>query len=175
MPVFIKKDDDRQEDETEEYTEERIFPPTETIKEILSVEDLLQEIEATLAGCRIKLKPNGEKVWEKIGKPRLNEIGRQEIMQIMRSRLSKIYKISILDESFIRLETFLFNIQLIHILSKKCKDWELDPVHFRELINWLVSAFEAIARMSLHGNTLRMAFGHTAIEEQRKGFFGFLR
>lgn len=169
MVIRTKGDIEREEEEefVETVEEEKIYPPVETVKEILDVENVLQEIEATLAGCRIIQNPDGTKTWKKVSKEILNEKGRQEILQIMRARLNKIYKTSILDMQYIAVEVYLFNMDLIRILSKKAKEWDLDIVYFRELVNRLTSSFEAIVRMSLAGATLKLAFGQAIIEQQK--------
>lgn len=83
-------------------------------------------------------------------------------------RLGEIYRITNLDMVFIREETYLFNLNIASILASKAEDFNLEKAFYQELIDYLASSFECIARMSLNANTVRILVGFPMEEKKVK-------
>ncbi len=161
-----------------EEREERLAPSPEVILKLLDVDEYIQRIDAYLSGEVIKMTESGI-IREKIegARPLLNQKGRAELLQIMRARLDPvIYSTSILDMDFIRDEVYFFNINLISLFLKKAEEWELDITKFSEIIDFLVSSYEAQLRKALGGQFLRWILGVAGVveKEQKKRRFWFL-
>ncbi|MEM2900641.1 MAG: hypothetical protein QXT63_07600 [Thermoplasmata archaeon] len=154
----------------------KVIVPADVLKMLLDVDELVNKIEAYLRGYVLEKNPDGTFSEKKIGEPLLNENGIQELLKIIRSRLDPaLYGTSNLDMSYIREEVRFFNDNLIQIIQMNEKNWELNVSHFQEIIDYIVSAFEATLRKGLNAEFMRSIFGTRAIiEEQKRKLFGML-
>jgi hypothetical protein len=134
---------------------------------------LLEQIELYLKGYILRRGPDGNLKPKKEGTALLNNEGIQEVMKLMRTRLGEVYRHSDLDMSFIREEIFFFNCNLAELLSIKGPEWGLKREFYQELIDFLVSAFESVLRMSLYARTLTNIFGLKPSEEKKPRFWIF--
>jgi hypothetical protein len=162
--------------ESEEREEQPIsfYTPPELFEKLVDVDTAIERIELLMKGYTLKKDVSGIYKTVKIGKPVLNEEGIQELVGIMRKRLDHILTAtSILDQRFIQLEVYFFNLNLIEILSKKGKEWGLDTAHFQELIDWLVQSYEAILRKGLGGAFLNKILVSPMEEKKEKRWFFF--
>lgn len=158
-----------QQDGHEDRIQPRIIMPSEFLQLLFNIDDLLERIEAFLRGEVINKKIDGTYERRKIGKPLLNEQGIQEIMQIMRKRLDNIiYSASNVDIDYIRMETYFFNLNMIELIARKAKDWELEKDQYQELIDHIVSSYEAILRKAIGALYLKTMFGIGIASEQEK-------
>lgn len=147
IPFFGKKEEQKEEETVKEEPRMILITP-DVLTKFLEPTPMLEQIEAYLRGETLQRKGDSY-VLKKTGKPLMKEEGIQEIMKVMRSRLSEIYRTAEIDNSFIAIETFNFNLNLIDLISKKAKEWELEPCYFHEVIDFLVSAFMAVLSMKL--------------------------
>jgi hypothetical protein len=157
----------------EEEEEKRYYVAPEIVEKLLDPSTFLEQIELYLRGYVVKKEPDGSLKLKKAGPPLLNPEGIQEIMKLMRMRLGEVYRHSDLDMEYIREETFFFNCNLAELLSIKGTDWKLKREFYQELIDYLVSSFEAILRMSLGARTLMNIFGIPMKKEEKPKFWIF--
>jgi hypothetical protein len=121
----------------------------------------------------LKKDPSGKIKKIRISEPLVNDIGRQEILQVVRKRIDQVlHATSILDLAFIREETFYFNVNLIQLVSLNAKRWDLKVEHFTELVDSIVVSVECVYRKALNGALLNRIFG-IPIKEEKKTWLPF--
>lgn len=145
LPIpFVKKEEKKEEKELPRI----VMITPDILARFVDPNPFLEQVEAYLRGQILIRKADGYER-RQIGKPRMSEEGIQEVLKIMRMRLGEIYRMPNLDNSFIRWETYFFNLNLAELLAKKAKDWEMDGAYYQELVDFLVSSYEAVMRMAL--------------------------
>lgn len=149
IPIPFKKEKEKEVEKKAEIEERpKIIITPDVFAKFIDPNPFLEQIEAYLRGeVLIRVADGFEK--KKIGRPRLSEEGIQEILKIMRMRLSEIYRMPELDSNFIRWETYFFNLNIAEILAKNARAWEMDGSYYQETCDFLVSAFEVVLRMQL--------------------------
>ena len=139
----------------------------------MDIDETLERLDAYLRGYVLKKEPSGKIKKIKISEPLVNDIGRQEILQIVRKRADQVlHATSILDLDFIREEIFYFNVNLIQLVSLNARRWELKIEHFEELIDSIVVTVECVYRKALGGALLNRIFG-IKIKEEKKTWLPF--
>jgi len=164
-----------------ERHDQQYIIPSEIVEMLTNIDVVLERIEAYLRG--MTYFKNSEGVWEtkKIGKMLLNEQGIQEIIQTMKKRLDAVlYSTTNIDLEFIKYEVWFFNLNLVELLAKKGKEWDLKKEYFQEMIDHLTSCYESILRKSLNAIYLQFISGSLAQkyaneneEKKKKKFFIF--
>jgi hypothetical protein len=140
---------------------------------LLDVDELLERLDAYLQGYVLKKDPGGKIKKIKVSEPLVNDVGRQEILQVVRKRIDQVlHATSILDLEFIREEVFYFNVNLIQLVSLNARRWDLKVEHFGELIDSIVVSVECVYRKALNGVLLNRIFG-IPIKEEKKTWLPF--
>lgn len=117
---------------------------TEQVKYVLNTDDVLTSVEAYLSSLVYDTK---RKQWVRdeieAGKPLMNERGVNEIMRVLKIRLSRIFTLSNFNEKDINIISKQFGRNLVLLFFAKYREYEIERVRIRFITHEIVDCVYA--------------------------------